>query len=592
MASSSRTTIADLFLVHKWRSKVTHHRGVPPRRSSPPGAGVQSRWSLPGAKTFSTPDEITDRLKETLQIYESISPGLPQSVHSHPKPVSSASIVLSRSNKSPVRSVPMALTKYSLVATGGRCSSRAWHSSAARIQALSFSICLTLLICFIVSSTRGGATGTTELFSGKCSHAANITSVMQALLALLAIGVSVCSDFFIRLVSSPTVGDLREAHSQGRSLDIGVHSLRNVFHISCWRTFGWSMLILLAIPIQIFSHSIAFMSFSTSGYSRMLVSEAFTAGQPFAYPGVALLKTTLEKSVRSQFNEILPNFESASREWSRLEMRDCRRIYSQDLEGLQSHRNLLVVIKTALDSDEKGWNATQVWNATSFPPYENDSELVNSLLSFATYCEVDRVGYSNNGGYTQCYFSREANADYSLESWGKGAVRDDTSSPENIAHMNEMFWIQRVKYCFSEPYSTPCKVYVSNFFLLVTMLCIFFGCACSTIITWSCWHEETCQSLGDVLQTFLKDGETFFQMKGALAPDCASEGTSPPSNRSTLVTNWKKARPQWGQSISRRTWLWTYVPMGILLLDAAANLGYFGKQVSQVPNPPFASREF
>lgn len=493
----------------------------------------------------------------------------------------------------------MGPTKHSLFSIRQGHSSRPWNRTATQLQALSISICLVVFTCFTISATRGGAVGTAELFSGQCSCAVNINRALQGVIALLAIGISVCFDFFMRLASSPTMDDLRKAHRQGRSFDIAVHSLRNVCHVSHWRTFGWITLILLAVPIQLFSHSIVFVSFSTTGYSRFFVSEAFTTGQPFAYPGVALLGSPLTKTVRSQFHEILPNFESGSSEWERLEVNDCQRIYSQDLEGLQSHRNLLVVIETGPDSQAKGWIAAVVWNDTRFTVHgedsysKHDSELENSLWSFATYCEVDRVGYLNNGGSTQCsllYGASERSGTYTPENWGEAAIGETSSvswlsSPVHDRDLKVEFQSSRIKYCLSEPYSAPCKVYVSNIFLLITTLCIFLGCTCSTLISRFCWHQDTCQSLGDALQVFLKEGQTFVQMPGASPVGGHSEITEPASTRWTPVDKWKEARPRLGQAISKRVWLWTYVPIGMLLLGGSAALGAMGENISQVPVP-------
>lgn len=498
----------------------------------------------------------------------------------------------------------MARTKYSLASNHGLRISRTWQTKAVQFQALSYGICLAMIICFTMSSTGSGAIGTTELFSGQCSHAVNINRVLQAILAFLAIAISVSFDFFMRIASSPTADDLQEAHTQGLSLDIAVHSFRNVRRISPWRTCGWITLILLAVPVQLFSHSIAFISFGMTGYSRFVVSEAFTTGQPFAYPGVALLGSNLNKTSRSQFDEILPIFESAPSTWDRLESSDCKRIYSQDIEGLQSHRNLLVVIENGPEADAKGWIPAQVWNDTKSSTLgENfstahDSELENSLWSFATYCEVNRDDAFLNGGYTACMSSYDGSGQSDLSTqdfftqdpWGAAASRDTSSapwfsSPYNVSDIRTAFQTPQVKYCLSEPYSTTCKVYASNFFLLITTLCILLGCTGSTLIARLCWHKETCQSLGDALRVFLKDGGAFAQKTSSIPAGCNSEVTQTPCIRWTPVSKWEESKPRWGQAISKRMWLWTYAPICTVLLGGSAALGALGKNISQVPNP-------
>lgn len=457
----------------------------------------------------------------------------------------------------------MARAKCSLVSIHGGQSSRTWHKSAVQLLGLSTSICLVMIICFSISSSRGGAIEITKLFSGKCSHTDNINRALQAVLALLAIGISVSFDFFMRLVSSPTIDDLREAHSQGRSLDVAIHSFRNVRHISHWRTFAWVTLILLAVPIQLFSHSIAFVSVSTEGYTKVSISEACTTGQNFTSPGVALMRSLPTNRERSQFQDIPPDLESASTEWDKLEASDCGHIYSQDIERLKSHRNILVVMEAGPDADAKeGTIAAEVRNDTTLHAHDdNDSELKDSLWSFVVY-EIGRymkcrLSYDNSDGLYPC----------ATESRVKITVRDALD--------------------FSPVYDVippPCIVYVSNFFLMVTILCIILGCTCSAFVARFCWHKETCQSLGDALQVFLEEGETLVQMPGTLPAGCNSEGTAPPSTRWTPVSKWEEARPRWGQAISKSMWLGTYVPIAALLLGGSAALAALRQSIPQVPN--------
>lgn len=102
-----------------------------------------------------------------------------------------------------------------------------WHRDAVKFHALSACILVALLVCAGLSSASGGVLRLTELYYGQCSRAKAINQCIQLICAITAVGMSVSFDFFIRLASSPTFDDLRKAHSQGRSLDIGVPSFRN-----------------------------------------------------------------------------------------------------------------------------------------------------------------------------------------------------------------------------------------------------------------------------------------------------------------------------------------------------------------------------
>lgn len=472
-------------------------------------------------------------------------------------------------------------------------SPRNWYRSAIYFHTLSATICLSMIISFIVSSTQGGAFGTTQLFSGHCDRAININRGLQAVLAVLAIGVSVSFDFFIRLISSPTVANLREAHIKGHSFDVAVHSIRNVRQISHWRTFGWIMLVLLAVPIQLLFHSIAFVCFSSTDYAYFAGSEAFITGQDFAYPGVAFYghnafdQTT---GLQSKFDDILPGFQSASKEWERLDVRECARTYSQEPGGVQKHRNVLVVVEAGSDNDAKGWTGAEVWNGTRPPAYTletlgyYDPNLLNSLWSFAIYCKIDRYmgRVDTEMWHTSCKVSYDDNA-VGWDIWSsyneKALQIYWTRTPDSAANRSPAFQNISVKYCLSEPYQAPCKVYVSNLFMLVTLSCVLLGFICSCLVTHSFWEKETCQSLGDALQVFLKDGGSFVQMPDTTNSGSNLGGGAASDSRWTPVLQWEGGRPRWGQAISTTTWVWIYVPIGISLVGGSAVLQIFNGYV-------------
>lgn len=463
---------------------------------------------------------------------------------------------------------------------------RSWHSSAIGFLVLSVIISIIIFTCFPISSANAGPLGTTQLFSGLCSHAMNINKFLQAVLALLAIGISVSFDYFMRLVLSPTIDDLRHAHIQGQAFDIGVHSMRNLRQISHWRKFVWAFLISLAVLIQLLFHSIVFICFSSTDYSRFEVSEAFTAGQNFSYPGVGFLgHYAFDQAIglHKQFNEILPSLQSASSDWEKLNVEDCARINSQEADGMQKHRNLILVVQTGSDIDARGWAGADVWNHTRQPAYANethhyyDPNLVNSLWSFSLgiNCdfEISDWDYYEPTWRTTCGVSYDDDTNIifpTMKIWDSDRGTPRTISSTGLAlpsaRPSLAFQSIMVKYCLSEPYQAPCKIYTSNFFLLVSLICTLLGFIVSVLVSYYSWSRETCQSLGDALQVFLKDGKSFITVSGALSSGCNSNDGELPIARWTPVLKWKRTRPKWGQTVSTTIWVCTYVPIGVVVL--------------------------
>lgn len=120
-----------------------------------------------------------------------------------------------------------------------------------------------------------------------------------------------------------------------------------------------------------------------------------------------------------------------------------------------------------------------------------------------------------------------------------------------------------VRSCLSEPYSAPCKVFASGPFLLISLLCVLFGSLLSVLVSSFHWRKESCQCLGDDLKVFMTHG-----------PDIArTSGTEP------MV--WKGTKKRWGQVVSRRMWLWTYIPIGVFLVGGTIVLCVFGSSSLQ-----------
>lgn len=461
-----------------------------------------------------------------------------------------------------------------------------WHRDALKFHALSACILVTLIICVSLSSANGGVFQITQLYVGQCRRAKVMNQCMQLVCAITAIGMSVSFDFFIRLVSSPTVDDLRKAHSQGRSLDIGVHSFRNLRQLSHWRKLWWVSLVAISIPIQLFFHSSTFIVYTSTAYSVLIASEAFTAGADFVYPGVAFPDLTAYNStaeVQSHFYDILPGFRTASMNWTRLDVQNCLRTYFIDPMGLQSHRNLLLVVQTGPDADAKGWKGAQVWNNTP-PAYTNDTiheyqpEAVNALWSFSPICTTTRSGSSENAVWTYCkgefvsggYDLPEFDTSSEIsKAWHTSwhSYGDEFYGPSDGAFESDKIYPEyqtvAVKYCLSEPYSAPCKIFVSGPFLLISLVCVLLGSILSVLVSSFHWRKESCQCLGDALKVFMIHGPDITRM-------C---GTNP------MV--WKDAKKRWGQVVSRRVWLWTYIPIGLFLVGGTVFFSVFASRSLQ-----------
>lgn len=471
-----------------------------------------------------------------------------------------------------------------------------WRSRAVLLLLWAIIVLLAFVACVVISAARGGkhGTGDLDLYSGKCSHAKNAHRGLQAALAVIALSLSICFEFFLRLACAPTVADLRRAHRNGRSLDIGIHSLRNMRYISSSRRLLWLFLLLSAISLQVLLHSTTFVISSQTAYSQFIVGQNFTSSGALIYPGVIPEGRRVFNSglgVRSKFDQLLPGLLSAPSRWDRLEADECREKYFGDPSTLQGHRDVIIVAKA------QGWKGAEVWKSaipSTYPDnaaHEYDPSAVNSLWRFAITCTPRRVDDDSGNMSPFCCSSPYCldlfeqliiKTDYYLTPWDSLWTSDKWEGRSLVPfwtpkHINPAFHSLPIDHCLSEPYPAQCKLVASASFLLINMACVLVGCASSALIAWVCWNYESCQVIGDALQAFMKnsdlviDSSAYKRSHMELSTKLSMTNTTARRMGRRIVTG------RLGQVVSLKMWLWTYIPFALFILGVSLASGLNGK---------------
>jgi hypothetical protein len=120
---------------------------------------------------------------------------------------------------------------------------------------MSIIICATVLlvniILIIVAAAawkpQGGiATG----FTGDCAVASRQSAVAHFFINLLSSLLLGASNYCMQPLVAPARKEIDVAHTVGHALDIGVPSVRNLFHIAPSRALLWFLLGLSSIPLH------------------------------------------------------------------------------------------------------------------------------------------------------------------------------------------------------------------------------------------------------------------------------------------------------------------------------------------------------
>lgn len=88
------------------------------------------------------------------------------------------------------------------------------------------------------------------IYRGDCSQSRRLSLSLHVLINVLSTTLLAASNLCMQLLAAPTRREIDEAHGNYVWLDIGVPSLRNLKHISGWRTMAIFLLATSSIPLH------------------------------------------------------------------------------------------------------------------------------------------------------------------------------------------------------------------------------------------------------------------------------------------------------------------------------------------------------
>jgi hypothetical protein len=135
---------------------------------------------------------------------------------------------------------------------GSERRSRQWKSRCFIASVFMGSVLIIHVVFMIWAAQRSsGGANIGTIYQGECATVDNINTGLHVLINITTIIATMASACGMYFLSSPTRKEVDEAHARGRSLDIGVLSLRN---LRTWKKkvlFG--VLIISSLPIYLLS---------------------------------------------------------------------------------------------------------------------------------------------------------------------------------------------------------------------------------------------------------------------------------------------------------------------------------------------------
>lgn len=89
------------------------------------------------------------------------------------------------------------------------------------------------------------------MMEGECSRVKSASLWVHVAINILSTALLSGSNYCMQVLSSPTREEVDKAHREGKWLDIGVHSFRNLFSIGSRRVWLWLVLALSSAPLHL-----------------------------------------------------------------------------------------------------------------------------------------------------------------------------------------------------------------------------------------------------------------------------------------------------------------------------------------------------
>ncbi|KAK0745221.1 hypothetical protein B0T21DRAFT_345310 [Apiosordaria backusii] len=161
-----------------------------------------------------------------------------------------------------------------------------WRAGVALNTLVGFVILIAGFVCLILAiskaSLAGGAGGRLAIFTGECAAATRIDWGLHAVINVFGAVLLAGAHYVFQVLSSPTRGEVDEAHRRWVWLDIGVPSFRNLRFIGRMRVMLAVVVLGSAFVTQIMYNAVIFTSQTAPEFKAAVVTDAFTRGASFS----------------------------------------------------------------------------------------------------------------------------------------------------------------------------------------------------------------------------------------------------------------------------------------------------------------------
>ncbi|KAH8897485.1 hypothetical protein GQ53DRAFT_803420 [Thozetella sp. PMI_491] len=374
-----------------------------------------------------------------------------------------------------------------------------WRATAVINTAITSCLLVLMLVLLGFCIGKSGAVNSAFIFyQGPCDAASRLNTVLHLVINILSTGVLTSSNYFMKVLLSPTRREIDRAHRCGHWLDIGTISTRNFRAVSTSKKLLWAFFVISSLPIHLFLNSVIFMtSYLGSDFNYTIASEAFVNNGSYYLPGASLPGPPITKAIdaTSNLTDIIQRASSSAKEWQQLSPEDCRLAHFS-CSGRKWFQDVVVVVDTGNQNSTDGWIPATVYRDVK--DSASLSDRTNSLWN-SSHCSMHTNVKSLGKCASSCEPMTISEGRSMDDSWTIHFYHNSSAPAPDGLDMgyNEL----QVRYCMSE--IGTCKVGASNLILLTTTICVLLNVILCLLSLWDLRVHNPLITLGDAIESFL-----------------------------------------------------------------------------------------
>ena len=127
-----------------------------------------------------------------------------------------------------------------------------WRGGIVSCIAVSSAVLLLNIILLILATAAWNPKhGIATSYTGDCKTAGRLTTATHLFINVLSSLLLGASNYCMQRLVAPTRKEVDKAHAKKKWLDIGIPSVRNLFHIGKWRVVLWLFLAASSVPLHL-----------------------------------------------------------------------------------------------------------------------------------------------------------------------------------------------------------------------------------------------------------------------------------------------------------------------------------------------------